>query len=100
MQGQYRPTTVEVNLDHLRANYEAFRQALPTDMKLLACVKADAYGHGAVEVAREMERAGADYLSVAFLDEAIELREAGLKMPILVLGYTPPEGFKQLEIIM
>ncbi|SMF73591.1 alanine racemase [Paenibacillus uliginis N3/975] len=94
MQVIYRPTQADINLDHLRDNYNSFRSSLPEQMKLLACVKANAYGHGAVEVAREMEELGADYLSVAFLDEALELRQAGIHMPILVLGYTPPEGIE------
>lgn len=94
MQQQYRATRAEINLDHLQANVTAFRRALPEGMKFLACVKADAYGHGAVQVARELASIGVDYLSVAFLDEAIELRHAGLKLPILVLGYTPPEGIR------
>lgn len=94
MQMNYRPTQAEINLDHLRANYNSFRNSLPEQMKLLACVKANAYGHGAIEVAREMEELGADYLSVAFLDEALELRQAGVQLPILVLGYTPPEGIE------
>lgn len=92
MQAIYRPTLAEINLDHLRANYNAFREALPDHMKLLACVKANAYGHGAVEVARELQQLGAAYLSVAFLDEALELRQGGISGPILVLGYTPPEA--------
>ncbi|MUG68295.1 alanine racemase [Paenibacillus campinasensis] len=92
MQAIYRPTLAEINLDHLRANYTAFRKALPEGMKFLASVKANAYGHGAVEVARELEQLGADYLGVAFLDEALELRQAGITLPILVFGYTPPEG--------
>ncbi|MBY0219352.1 MULTISPECIES: alanine racemase [Paenibacillus] len=92
MQGQYRPTQAEINLDHLSSNVDAFRSVLPQGMKFLACVKANAYGHGAVETARELERIGVDYLSVAFLDEALELRQHGIKAPILVLGYTPPEG--------
>lgn len=58
----------------------------------MAVVKADAYGHGAVGVSKEAIDAGADYLGVAFLDEALELRNAGITAPILVLGYTPPEG--------
>lgn len=91
MQAIYRPTLAEINLDDLRANYNGFREALPDHMKLLACVKANAYGHGAVEVARALQQWGADYLSVAFLDEAIELRQGGITCPILVLGYTPPE---------
>lgn len=94
MQVQYRATRAEINLDHLIENYKAFRHALPEGMRLLACVKADAYGHGAVEVARALEQAGADYLSVAFLDEAIQLRRAGIQAPVLVLGYTPPEGIQ------
>jgi len=92
LQQQYRPTRAEINLDALRANYEAFRHNLPDATKLLLCVKANAYGHGAVEVSRELERLGADYLSVAFLDEAIELRQHGVHLPILVLGYTGPEA--------
>ncbi|MFB5266994.1 alanine racemase [Paenibacillus enshidis] len=92
MQVQYRPTRAEINLDHLRFNYQGIRHALPQQMKLLACVKANAYGHGAVEVSRELEQLGADYLSVAFLDEAIELRRAGITLPLLVLGYTSPEA--------
>ncbi|WP_046225538.1 alanine racemase [Paenibacillus dauci] len=92
MQQQYRPTRAEINLDALHANYEAFRHNLPDATKLLLCVKANAYGHGAVEVSRELERLGADYLSVAFLDEAIELRQHGVHLPILVLGYTGPEA--------
>ncbi|MGG1673601.1 alanine racemase [Paenibacillus sp. NRS-1783] len=92
MQAQYRSTRAEINLDHLGANYEAFRKALPADKLLLACVKANAYGHGAVEISKELERLGADYLSVAFLDEALELRQAGIRLPILVLGYTLPEA--------
>ncbi|MCQ4086734.1 alanine racemase [Saccharibacillus sp. JS10] len=89
---QYRPTQAVIDLDALRINYEAFRLHLHPSTLLLACVKANAYGHGAVEVSRELERMGADYLSVAFLDEALELRFAGITLPILVLGYTPPEG--------
>jgi alanine racemase len=92
VQVQYRPTRAEINFDHLRSNYEGFRRALPQQMKLLVCVKANAYGHGAVEVSRELEQLGADYLSVAFLDEALELRRAGIKLPILVLGYTSPDA--------
>jgi alanine racemase len=92
LQAQYRSTRAEINLDHLGANYEAFRKALPADKLILVCVKANAYGHGAVEISKELERLGADYLSVAFLDEALELRHAGVQLPILVLGYTSPEA--------
>ncbi|NGM82697.1 alanine racemase [Paenibacillus sp. 7124] len=94
MQESYRPTVAEIDLDALRANYESFRRHLSAGMKFMVCVKGNAYGHGAVEVTRELERLGADYVSVAFLDEAIELRQAGIGLPILVLGYTPPEAIE------
>jgi alanine racemase len=92
VQASYRPTVAEINLDDLRANYEAFRRYLPAETKFMGCVKGNAYGHGAVEITRELERLGADYVSVAFLDEALELRQAGILLPIMVMGYTPPEG--------
>lgn len=94
VQVNYRPTVAEIDLDALESNFQAFRQELPAGMKMLVCVKANAYGHGAVQVAREMQRLNADYVSVAFLDEALELRQAGITLPILVLGYTPPEGLQ------
>jgi len=90
----YRPTWVEVSLDALRSNIEAFRRALPADICLMAVVKADAYGHGAMKVAQEAMDCGVDYIGVAFLDEGLELRRAGVTAPILVLGYTPPEGVR------
>ncbi|GIP39944.1 alanine racemase [Paenibacillus sp. J31TS4] len=92
MDSFYRPTWLEISLDALRANLLAFRRRLPETIRMLAVVKADAYGHGAVEVAKEALDAGAEYLAVALLDEALELREAGVTAPILVLGYTPETG--------
>lgn len=59
-------------------------------------MKANAYGHGAVPVAKELEQLGADYLAVACLDEALELRDAGVKAPIIILGYTPVEYTQDL----
>lgn len=90
----YRPTWVEVSLDALRHNIQEFRQALPERICLMAVVKADAYGHGAVKVAQEALSCGVDYIGVAFLDEALELRRAGVAAPILVLGYTSPDGVR------
>ncbi|MFD0697783.1 alanine racemase [Paenibacillus sp. GCM10027628] len=92
MDAFYRPTWVEISLDALRSNIEGFQKVLPEGMKLMAVVKADAYGHGAVAVSKEAIAVGVDYLGVAFFDEALELRNAGITAPILVLGYTPPEG--------
>jgi alanine racemase len=88
----YRPTVAEISLDALGRNIGACRELLAAGTKVLASVKANAYGHGAIEVARRAISAGADYLGVAFLDEALQLRASGIKAPILVLGYTPPEG--------
>lgn len=92
MDPYYRPTRVEISLDALRRNIMAFQQALPADIKKMAVVKADAYGHGAFEVSKTAIDCGVDYIAVAFLDEGLELRHAGIQAPILVLGYTPPEG--------
>jgi alanine racemase len=88
----YRPTWVEISLDALQHNFHSFRQLIPADIEIMAVVKADAYGHGAVAVAKEVMENGAAYLAVAFLDEALELRRAGISAPILVLGYTSEQG--------
>jgi len=88
----YRWTWTEIDLDALRHNLEQFRSALDPRIALMAVVKANAYGHGAVKVAKEAISFGVHYLAVAFLDEALELRHHGIEAPILVLGYTSPEG--------
>ncbi|WP_431809470.1 alanine racemase [Brevibacillus agri] len=90
-----RDTWVEVDLDAIRANVETFRGHLPKSTGIMAVVKADGYGHGAVHVAREALASGADSLAVAMLDEAIILRTAGIDAPILVLGYTPADSVEQ-----
>lgn len=92
MKAYYRPTRAEISVDRLRHNIQTFRQAMPEHVKLSVCVKANGYGHGAVTVAEIAAEEGVDYLNVAFLDEAIQLRQSGISLPILVLGYTPPEG--------
>ena len=78
----------EISPENILHNVRAIRAALPAGCRFLGVVKADAYGHGAVETAKLLEGAGADYLAVACLDEALELRAAGIKMPILILGHT------------
>lgn len=88
----FRPTWAEISFDALHHNIQQFRKAIPGHIKIMAVLKADAYGHGAVPIAREAIRCGVDYLSVAFLDEALQLRQAGIQAPILVLGYTAPEA--------
>lgn len=90
----YRPTRAVISLDALQHNIHEFREAVPRSIRLMAVVKANGYGHGAVQTAAHALRCGVDYIGVAFLDEAIELRKAGIEAPILVLGYTPPEGLQ------
>ncbi|MDR1588702.1 MAG: alanine racemase [Oscillospiraceae bacterium] len=84
-------TWAEIDLGAVEHNYRAIRARLSVGAKFLGIVKADAYGHGAVQVSRALERAGCDYLGVACLSEAMQLREAGIELPILILGHTPRE---------
>lgn len=79
----------KVNLDHLTHNYKQAKQ-LVGDSKVCAVVKADAYGHGAVQCAKRLEQAGCDFFAVACLKEAIELRENGIEKDILIFGKTKP----------
>lgn len=81
----------EVDLDALRANHEVLREAAGPGVRVEPVVKADAYGHGAVEVTRVLAAAGAPGCSVATIDEAYELRAAGIELPILVLYPVPPQ---------
>ena len=89
----YRPSWVEINLAHIKHNCRMVKQLVGKDVKIAAVVKANGYGHGAVQVGRACLEAGADSLAVAILSEAIELREAGINCPILVMGWTPVEGY-------
>lgn len=91
MKDLQKRTWAEVSLGNIEHNYRAIRAHIPENTKFLGIVKADAYGHGAVEVARRLEKCGADYLAIACLDEALELRRSGVTMPILILGHTPTD---------
>lgn len=93
--GSYRDAWAEISLDAVQHNVKTFLKHLKPDTKFCAVVKADGYGHGAIEVAQAALDAGAAYLAVAFLDEAIELRNAGITAPILILGFTPKEAVKE-----
>ena len=84
-------TWAEISLKNIEHNYLTVKNHIPEDTKILCIVKADAYGHGAVEVSKCLEGCGADYLAIACLDEALELRKNGVTLPILILGHTPPE---------
>src|SRR5260221_4364847 len=80
-----RPTRAQINLEALRLNLRAVKRHA-AGAKVWAVLKADAYGHGAPAVARTLERAGADGFCVALLEEGVELREAGIVAPILIMG--------------
>jgi alanine racemase len=85
-----RPTFAEIDLAALRENYAVVRKSVPSRAAVLAVVKADAYGHGFLEVSKELERQGVDAFGVAFLAEAIQLRKSGIDKPILLLGGVYP----------
>lgn len=87
----YRDTWAEVNLDSIAANVRSIKEKLSEDVKIIAVVKANAYGHGDIQTANAALKAGASFLAVAFLDEAISLRHKGVSVPILVLGASRPE---------
>ncbi len=91
MSAQLKRTWAEIDLDNLEHNFNLIRRQVGPNVKLLGVVKADAYGHGAVPVAKKLERLGAAYLAVSNLEEAAELRLGGVTLPILMLGYTPAE---------
>ena len=86
---------LEINLNGCLENYRYFRSKLSEETKLLVLVKANAYGHGAVEFASLMEDAGADYLAVAYPVEGIELRQGGIKSPIIALT-TGTDSFEEI----
>ena len=91
MESTLKRTWAEISLDNLTHNFETIRRQVGPKAKLLGVVKADAYGHGAVRVAKHLERLGAGYLAVSNLDECEELRVNGITLPILMLGCTPAD---------
>ncbi|WP_226671382.1 alanine racemase [Metabacillus litoralis] len=88
--GFYRDTWVEVNLDAIKQNVVSMKRHIGDEIDIIAVVKANGYGHGAEQVAKAAIDAGATMLAVAFLDEAISLRNAEINAPILVMGATRP----------
>ncbi|MDQ0247801.1 alanine racemase [Bacillus fengqiuensis] len=95
MDSFYRDTWTEINLDHIAYNIRSVKKILPGNQHLIAVVKANAYGHGDAQVARVAIKEGADMLAVAFLDEAMALREKGIMHPTLVLGAVSPLYIKE-----
>lgn len=89
-------TWVEIDLDRLQYNLEVIRNKIGFDRKIIAVIKADAYGHGAVQIARFLLEQGVEYLAVATLEEGIELRMANINSSILLLNAILPERVDQL----
>ncbi|SHK36031.1 alanine racemase [Anaerobranca californiensis DSM 14826] len=93
----YRKTFAEIHLDNIVYNISLLTEDLPKGTKIMAVVKGDGYGHGSVEVSKAAIKGGADYLAVALVEEGIHLRKNGINdIPILVLGYTPPQSANDL----
>lgn len=91
---RYRPTWAEIDLKAIEHNYRQVRKIVGKSIKIMAVVKANAYGHGTVEVSEVLEKKSVDYLGVATTDEAVRLRDHGIKTPVLVLGSVLPEEVK------
>jgi len=86
-----RPVWAEINLDNVKYNIKEIKNIVKKDTIVCAVIKADGYGHGAVEIAKVLLENGADRLAVATLGEAVQLRRDGYTVPIMVLGYTPED---------
>lgn len=96
MNNYFKRTWAEVNLDNIEHNYNIIKKQLSEKTKICCVIKADAYGHGSLELAQLYERLGADFFAVSNLEEALELRIGGISLPILILGYTPASYAKEL----
>ena len=96
MESTLRRAWAEIDLDALTYNYEKIRKHIGPGVKFVGVVKADAYGHGSVQVTEKLQELGADYLAVSSIDEAMELRVNGISMPILILSHTPKEQVERL----
>lgn len=90
-----RPTVMKVSAEAVAHNARLIRGLVPESVRMMCVVKADAYGHGAVRVARRLLDAGADAFCVAIVEEARELREAGIEAPILILGGAGEESIRE-----
>ena len=96
MTTRLKRTWAEIDLDSLSHNFEVIRRQVGPEAKLLGVVKADAYGHGAVRVAKKLSELGAAYLAVSNIEEAAELRAGGVTLPVLMLGYTPADQSERI----
>ena len=89
-------TWAEISLDAIERNFHTIQDKIGGRAKICCVIKADGYGHGAVELAHIYERLGADFFAVSNIDEGIEIRTSGVKLPILILGYTPVRDAQRL----
>lgn len=96
MENYFKRTWAEVSLNRIEHNYCIIRKQAAVGTKLCCVIKADAYGHGSLELAQLYEKLGADFFAVSNLEEALELRYGGITLPILILGYTPASYAKDL----
>jgi len=96
MTSEHYRVIAEINLDAISNNIKEIQKNISKDTEIMAVVKADAYGHGAIEVSRILIENGVKRLAVAILDEGKQLREEGFNVPILILGYTPAEQAGEL----
>ena len=91
---KYRPTWADIDLGAIEYNYIQVKRLVGKDVMVMAVVKANAYGHGTVEISQVLEKMGVNYLGVATTDEAVRLRDHGIKTPVLILGSVLPEEVK------
>lgn len=91
----YKRVYAEINLDTIKDNMQKIKDHIGKDTKVMAVIKADGYGHGAVAVAKALSEK-ADYYGIAILEEAIELRKNNIEKPLLILGYTSPRQYADL----
>ena len=91
-----RRTWAEVDADAVKHNFKAIRQAVDENADIMCVIKADGYGHGAVFLAEQYEKLGAARFAVSNIEEAMQLRENGITLPLLILGFTPAEMAREL----
>ena len=94
----FKRSWAQINLDALKSNFEAIRERVEPSSRIMAIVKADAYGHGYERVVSELRNDGCDWFGVSNLEEALQVRAVCDDKPILILGYTPPEYASQLAL--
>lgn len=96
LEERYFRVSANINLDAICNNILKTRKLVNNSTKIMAIIKADGYGHGAIPLAKALDKIGVDAFGVAIVKEGIELRDSGIKKPLLILGYTAKEQYKEL----